>query len=101
MNFYSYYLISNRLDTKFPITYKIDNSGMPPGIKFDIKEFKRPARPNPEGQALVVILDRDIIGINNSSSNYSNTGCPDSITFMDTTSPSGCMIQTVKMVRDQ
>ena len=37
VNFYSNYLISNWLHTKFPMTYKITNSGMPPGINFDIK----------------------------------------------------------------
>ena len=31
------YLISIQIHTKFPMTYKIVNSGMPPSIKFDIK----------------------------------------------------------------
>ena len=34
------YVISNRIYTKFPMTYKIANSGMTPGIKFNIKYFK-------------------------------------------------------------
>ena len=63
VSFYSYYLISNRLHTKIPMTYKIDHYGMTPGINSDIKDFKRPARPTIEGKALVVILDGDSIGI--------------------------------------
>ena len=96
MNFDSDYLILNRLHTKFLITYKKSNSGMPPGKKFDIKELKRPTRPTPEVKALVVSLDRDSIGIKYSSRNYSNTGGPDLITVMDTTSTNGCLIKTVE-----
>ena len=74
---------------------------MLPGINFDTKEFKRPARPTPEVQALVVILDINSIVVNDNFRNYSNTGCPASITVMDTTSTNGCLIQTVKTGRDQ
>ena len=42
MKFNSDDLISNRLNTKLLMTYKIAHYGIPPGIKSDIKDFKRP-----------------------------------------------------------
>ena len=76
VNFDSDYLNSNRLYTKFMMTYKTANSGMPLGIKFDIKDFKQPERLNLEGKALVVSLYRDSIGIYDSPRNDPNTGDP-------------------------
>ena len=92
VNFDSDYLISNQLNTKFQMTYKIANYGMPPGIKLDTKEFKRPARPTPEVQDLLVSLDRNISGINDISRNDSNTGYTASITVIDTTSANRYLI---------
>ena len=92
VNFDPDYLIYNWLHTKFTVTYKIANYWMPWGMKFNTKSFKRPERSNPEGQALVVILDRNGSGIDNSSSNDSNTGDLDSITVMDTTYTNGYLI---------
>ena len=83
------------------MTYKIYNSGIPTGIQFKTKEIKRQARPTPEGQALVVILDRNIIGINDSYRKNSNTGGPALITVMYTISTNRCLIQTVKTGREQ
>ena len=76
VNFDSDYLNSNWLYTKFMMTYKTANSGMPLGIKFDIKDFKQPERLNLEGKALVVSLYRDSIGIYDSPRNDPNTGDP-------------------------
>ena len=40
---------------------------MPVNVKFNSKDIVRPPKPTQEGQTFMLILDRDSIGVNNSS----------------------------------
>ena len=63
--FNEYFLVSNELNTKFALKYRISNSGMPENVKFNKKYFIRTTETTQEGKAFVLILDMDSIGINN------------------------------------
>ena len=60
------FLVSNKLNTRFALKYRIPNSVIPVNVKFGSKYFVRPPRSTQEGQDFMLILDRDSIGINNS-----------------------------------
>ena len=58
-------LVSKQLNTKFALKYRITRSRMPVNVKFNGKYFFRTPKPTHEGQAFILTLDRDNIGINN------------------------------------
>ena len=60
-----YFLVSKQLNTKFAPNYRIANSGMTVNMKSNGKYFVKPSKHTQEGQALMLIFDRDSIEVNN------------------------------------
>ena len=65
--FDEYLLVSKKLNVKFSPKYKISNSGIPVNVKFNRRDFFIPTKPAQEGKDFMIILDKEIIVINNSS----------------------------------
>ena len=59
-------MVSEQLNTKFALKYRISNSGMPVNVKFNRKYFVRPTNLTQEGKDSMLSLETYSTGINNS-----------------------------------
>ena len=67
------FLVLKKLNIIFALKYRLANPGILVSVKFKIKYFIRPPKPIQQGQDLLLSLDRDSVGINNSSQKEPNS----------------------------